>query len=173
METTLLEVAGRSCAIYFVLFLALRFLGKREVSQFSTFDLILLLILANAVQNAMVGSNNSLAGGITAGLTLLGINFLLGKLLSSRPRLRHWLEGKPSILVRHGKVEWRTLRMENIDSEALMAALRQHGLQRVKDVELAVLELDGSVSVVGPGGKAVRRRKSGGKPNLFKEHGDA
>src|SRR5882762_4497078 len=106
MQTTLLDVILRTAVIYATLYVALRLLGKREVSQFTPFDLILLLTLANSVQNAMVGDNTSLAAGIFAALTLLGLNFLLSRALSRHNRLRHWLEGTPTLLIRHGKIEW-------------------------------------------------------------------
>jgi uncharacterized membrane protein YcaP (DUF421 family) len=149
MQTTLMDVIGRTTAIYVVLYVALRLLGKREVSQFTPFDLILLLTLANAVQNAMVGDNTSLLAGIAAALTLLIVNFVLGKALSRHRRLRHWLEGSPTMLVRHGKVEWRSMQHENLNMEILMTAIRSHGLEELADVDLAVLELDGSISIIG------------------------
>lgn len=166
MQTTLLDVIGRTAAIYIMLYVALRVLGKREVSQFTPFDLILLLTLANAVQNAMVGDNISLPAGMAAALTLLGMNFSLNLLLARQVKLRHWLEGTPTLLLRHGKVEWLAMKRERIDMEVLLTAIREHGLQSVHEVELAVLELDGSISVIGehqgpskkPAQKTRRRR---------------
>ena len=161
MQTSLIEVILRTSAIYGVLFVAIRLLGKREVSQFTPFDLILLLTLANSVQNAMVGDNTSLVAGISAALTLLVLNFLLGHLLARHNRLRHWIEGTPTLLIRHGKIEWLALKRENLDMETLMAAVRSHGLQQIYEVDLAVLELDGSISVIGnhEGSKPQRRAK--------------
>jgi uncharacterized membrane protein YcaP (DUF421 family) len=149
MQTSLLEVIFRTAAIYATLYVSLRVLGKREVSQFTPFDLILLLTLANAVQNAMVGDNTSLLAGIAAALTLLVMNFLLNLALSRQLRLRHWLEGTPTLLLRHGKVEWLAMKRERLDMEVLMTAIREHGLQALHEVDLAVLELDGSISVIG------------------------
>jgi uncharacterized membrane protein YcaP (DUF421 family) len=149
MQTTLLDVMLRTAAIYAVLYVSLRVLGKREVSQFTPFDLILLLTLANAVQNAMVGDNSSLGAGIAAALTLLALNFLLNLALARQPRLRHWLEGTPTMLVRHGKVEWLAMKHERLDREVLTTAIREHGLQGLHEVDLAVLELDGSISIIG------------------------
>jgi uncharacterized membrane protein YcaP (DUF421 family) len=149
MQTTLGEVILRTAAIYATLFVALRALGKREISQFTPFDLILLLILANSVQNAMVGDNISLGGGVIAALTLLSLNFLLTLALRRRPRLRHWLEGTPTLLVRHGQVEWPALKRERMDIASLKTAMREHGLESLEEVDLAVLELDGSISIVG------------------------
>ena len=149
MQTTLFEVIGRTAAIYVMLYVSLRVMGKREVSQFTPFDLILLLTLANGVQNAMVGDNISLAGGFAAALTLLLMNFLLNDILSRHLKMRHWLEGSPTLLMRHGKVELAAMKREHLDMEALLTAIREHGLEGVHEVDLAVLELDGSISVVG------------------------
>ena len=149
MQTTLLDVILRTAAIYGTLYAALRLLGKREVSQFTPFDLVLLLTLANAVQNAMVGDNTSLGAGIAAALTLLIVNFLLNLALSRQLRLRHWIEGTPTLLVRHGRVEWLAMKRERLDMEELHTAIREHGMNGLAEVDLAVLELDGSISVIG------------------------
>ena len=149
MQTTLIEVILRTSVIYAVLYISLRILGKREVSQFTPFDLVLLLTLANAVQNAMVGDNSSLSAGIAAALTLLVVNFLLNWALSKQVRLRHWLEGTPTMLLRHGKIEWQAMKHERIDLEELQTAVREHGIATLQEVDLAVLELDGSISVIG------------------------
>jgi uncharacterized membrane protein YcaP (DUF421 family) len=160
VQTTLLEVILRTTAIYGTLYIALRIFGKREVSQFTPFDLVLLLTLANAVQNAMVGDNTSLAAGISAALTLLVVNFLLNMALSRQLKLRHWLEGTPTLLVRHGKVEWPALRRERLDFEVVMTAIREHGLETLEEVDLAVMELDGSISIIG----SHESKPSKGKP---------
>ena len=167
MQTSLLEVIFRTSVIYAVLYAAIRLLGKREVGQYTPFDLILLLTLANAVQNAMVGDNTTLAAGISAAVTLLLLNFLLNLLLARRVKLRHWLEGTPTLLLRHGRVEWSALKRERLDLEVLKTAIREHGIDGMEDVDLAVLELDGSISIIGkhetapaakPAQKTKRRR---------------
>jgi uncharacterized membrane protein YcaP (DUF421 family) len=163
MVTSLWEVCGRTAVIYIVLFASLRLLGKREVSQFTPFDLVLLLTLSNAVQNAMVGSNVSLEAGVAAALTLMAVNYGLSFLLSRNRRIRRWFEGVPTLLVRHGKVEWRSLRQERLSLDDLMAALREHGVEHPKDAELAVLEVDGSVSVIPASilAPSFKRKKAG------------
>lgn len=173
METSLLEVIWRTAAVYAFLFIILRLMGKREISQFTPFDLVLLLILANGVQNAMVGSNSSLAGGFAAALTLLTVNFLLNLVLARQVRLRHWLEGTPTLLLRHGRIEWQALKREHLDREDLMTAIREHGLEAVDEVDLAVLELDGSISVIGnheasSKKPAVKTRRRRGKFNRLR-----
>jgi uncharacterized membrane protein YcaP (DUF421 family) len=167
METPLLEVCLRTLAIYAVLLASFRVLGKREISQFTPFDLVLIMVLANAVQNAMVGSNNSLGAGLAAALVLLGANFLLNRVLRASPKLRHFVEGMPTVLLRHGRVEWRALERENLDLDTLRAALREHGLEEFRQADLAVLELDGSISVVGgQPGALPKRRKRKANPRL-------
>ncbi|MES2201104.1 MAG: DUF421 domain-containing protein [candidate division FCPU426 bacterium] len=165
MHTSLLEVIFRTAVIYAMLYAALRMMGKRELSQFSAFDLILLLTLANSVQNAMVGDNSSLSAGIAAALTLLVFNFLLNVLLSRNLRMRRFIEGVPTLLVRHGKVEWKGLHRERMDMDDLMTALREHGFRKIDDVDLAVLELDGSVSVMG-----APERRSRPQPKRQRRH---
>src|SRR5207249_1641397 len=104
-------------------------------------------------------------------LTLLALNFFLSHTLMRHNRIRHWIEGTPTLLVRHGKIEWLALKRENLDTEDLMSALRSHGLAGIHEVDLAVLELDGSISVIGnhegvhpKRGKSRRRVK--GRGNL-------
>jgi uncharacterized membrane protein YcaP (DUF421 family) len=148
-QTSLLEVVLRSACVYLALMLTFRFLGKRELGQFTPFDFVLLLVLANAVQNAMVGDNNSLAGGLTAAGTLVTLHAIFVALTSRSSRLRRALEGTPTVLLRHGVIHRRALKQERLDQDDVMAALREHGYYSPKQVELALLELDGSISVIG------------------------
>jgi len=148
-QTSLLEVVFRSAMIYLALMMTFRFLGKRELGQFTPFDFVLLLVLANAVQNAMVGDNNSLMGGLSAAGTLVILHALFVSLTRRSSRLRRVLEGTPTVLLRKGALDWRALENERLDHDDIMAALREHGFYSAKQVELAVLELDGSISVIG------------------------
>jgi uncharacterized membrane protein YcaP (DUF421 family) len=148
METALWEVVVRSLVIYLVILVALRLLGKREISQFTPFDLVLLMLLANVVQNSMTGTNATVQAALAAGLALLAANFALNRLLARHMKLRRLVEGTPAILIRHGHVEWRVLRHEHLDIDTLRTALREHGIDQPHDVDLAVLEVDGSISVI-------------------------
>jgi uncharacterized membrane protein YcaP (DUF421 family) len=145
---TALEIVFRSFAIYLVILIGLRLAGKREVGQLTVFDLVVLLLIANAVQNAMVGPDTSLIGGIIAAAVLLIVNMILARLRLKWPRLRHWVEGTPTLLVLHGETITRHMQQEGMDEETLLAALREHGILDLSDVEMAVLETDGSISVV-------------------------
>jgi uncharacterized membrane protein YcaP (DUF421 family) len=145
---TALDIIFRSMVIYLVILIGLRLAGKREIGQLNVFDLVVLLLIANAVQNAMVGPDTSLIGGILAAVVLLVVNAVLSRLRLKWPRLRHWVEGTPTLLVLHGETIPRHLQQEGIDEETLLAALREHGVSQVNEVETAVLEIDGSISIV-------------------------
>jgi uncharacterized membrane protein YcaP (DUF421 family) len=146
--TQLLTIALRTLIIYFFVLIGLRLSGKREVGQMTPFDLVLLILLANTVQNAMTGPDTSLTGGIVAALTLLIVNFLVAKLTFSNKQFRHVVEGSPTILVRNGQVLIENVKTEEITNEDIMQALREHGIEEIADVALAVLEIDGSISVL-------------------------
>jgi uncharacterized membrane protein YcaP (DUF421 family) len=146
--SSLVDVAIRTAVIYVVLITGLRLAGKREVGQLSIFDLIVLLVIADAVQNAMVGENATLAGGIVAAITLLTLDKLLNVVTGRVPRVRKLLEGEPQELIRDGVVLEDALRKEGIDDDDLAAGLRRQGVLDPSEVRLAVLETDGSISVV-------------------------
>lgn len=150
------NVALRTAAVYLVVLIGLRLAGKREIGQMTTFDLVVLLLLANAVQNAMVGPDTSLTGGILAAVVLLLMNAVVARLRLRWPRLRRLVEGSPTLLVLRGEVLTDRLRREGLDQETLEAALREHGVADLRDVEMAVLEIDGSISIV-PAGTETRR----------------
>ncbi len=154
-----LEIVIRTLAVYIVILVGLRLSGKREIGQMTAFDLVVVLLIANAVQNAMVGIDTSLIGGILAAVTLLLANAAVARISLRWPRLRRWVEGTPTLLVLHGKVIPEHMRLEGIDEEALLAALREHGMAEIREVEMAVLEIDGSISVVPVGEATTRVRK--------------
>lgn len=160
------DIALRTAVIYLVLLVGLRLAGKREIGQMTVFDLVVLLLLANAVQNAMVGPDTSLAGGILAAVVLLVMNVVIARLRMRWPRLRQLVEGSPTLLVLHGAAIADHLHREGIDQETLEAALREHGVKDLADVEMAVLEIDGSISVVPVGGMTKRVKR----PMKFLRH---
>jgi uncharacterized membrane protein YcaP (DUF421 family) len=147
------NIVLRTTVIYLIVLIGLRLTGKREIGQMTVFDLVVLLLLANAVQNAMVGPDTSLIGGILAAVVLLVLNTAVARLRLRWPRLRRLIEGSPTLLVLHGEVIGDHLRREGLDQETLEAALREHGVSTLDDVEMAVLEIDGSISVVPAGGE--------------------
>jgi uncharacterized membrane protein YcaP (DUF421 family) len=146
------DIAMRTVVIYLAILVGLRLSGKREIGQMTVFDLVVLLLIANAVQNAMVGPDTSLAGGLLAAAVLLVLNAVVARLRLRWPRLRRLVEGSPTLLVLRGQAIAEHLRREGLDQETLEAALREHGVADMSDVEMAVLEIDGSISVVPTGG---------------------
>ena len=142
------EVILRTAIVYVVLVALLRLAGKREVGQLSILELIVLLLLSDAVQNSMVGDDTSLPGGLIAAATLIGVDRVLAYFTARSNRLRHAIEGEPRLLVRNGRLLEKALREEQVEPEEVRAAIRGEGLARVEDVKMAVLETDGTISVV-------------------------
>ena len=143
-----LEIILRTAIVYVVLVGLLRIAGKREVGQLSILDLVTLLVISDAVQNAMVGENTTLIGGLVAAATLILLDRGLGILRDRNPRIRKAIEGEPRMLLRDGRFLLKAMREEGISEEELLGAIREHGLRSPDEVELAVLETDGAVSVI-------------------------
>lgn len=145
---TLIEIVLRTAIVYFVILVGIRLSGKREVGQMTPFDLALLLLISNAVQNAMTGPDTSVTGGIVAAVTLLVINGVMTQVVWKNRKVRKFVEGTPTLLIRHGKLIEEHLAKEKVSVDALTQALREHGVASVSDVSVAVLEIDGSISVL-------------------------
>lgn len=142
----LLQIALRTVVIYSVVLIGVRLSGKREVGQMTPFDLTLLLLLSNSVQNAMTGPDTSLFGGVAAAATLLILNYLVADLSGVNRRFRRLIQGQPSLLVHDGKIIESHMAKEHVSMDELQRALREHGIPSCHDVALAVLEVDGSIS---------------------------
>src|ERR1700758_3816048 len=142
----LLQIVLRTGVIYLLVLIGVRLSGKREVGQMTPFDLTLLLLLSNSVQNAMTGPDTSLAGGAVAATTLLVLNYLLADLSGVNRRFRKYIQGQPSLLVHDGQVIASHMAREHVSMDELQRALREHGVASYKDAALAVLEVDGSIS---------------------------
>lgn len=138
----------RCIIVYVALLVLLRIAGKREVGQMTPFDLVVLLLISNAVQNAMTGPDTSVGGGMVAAATLIGVSLLFSRLSLRNQRLRRFMDGTPTILVRHGQVFHQNLRKEGMTYDELLAAMREHECSTIEEVELAMLEIDGEVSVI-------------------------
>ena len=149
-------VALRTLAVYGAVFVGLRLMGKREIGQMTVFDLVVVLLIANAVQNAMVGSDTSLQGGILAAFVLLVVNRLVALVRLRGGRFGRIIEGTPTVLVQDGKFVEPHLRREGVEKEELEMAAREHGMSSISEVKLAVLEIDGTISIV-PEGATVHR----------------
>lgn len=159
-------VAARTLAVYLVLVALLRLFGKRELGQMAPFDLVVVLLISNAVQNAMVGPDTSLTGGLLAALVLLSVNWAVNRLALRSARVQRLISGQPVILISHGEFLDMNLRHEGLTREQVIAAMREHGVARADDVELAVLEVDGLISFVptSDGMQRTRKRVRGRKP---------
>jgi uncharacterized membrane protein YcaP (DUF421 family) len=144
----LLDIAVRCLVVYLTLLVGIRLTGKRQVGQLTPFDLLLLLLLANAVQNAMVGPDTSLFGGLVAAGTLFGVNLVVAGIARRSGGAARVLEGTPTILIRHGDILEESLRREGISVDDLLRALREHGVDDPTLVRSAILEVDGSISVL-------------------------
>ena len=140
------EIVLRTVVIYLVVLIGVRLSGKREVGQMTPFDLTLLLLISNSVQNAMTGPDNSLFGGIAAAITLLLMNYLIAELSGGNRRFRKFVEGQPTLLVHDGQLITAHMAKEHVSMDELERSLREHGVNNYHDVALAVLEVDGSIS---------------------------
>jgi uncharacterized membrane protein YcaP (DUF421 family) len=159
LGTPILEIIARTVLVYLVVLIGLRVSGKREIGQMTIFDLVVLLLIANAVQNAMVGPDNSLLGGVVAALVLLVLNAMIAWIRMRSPGIRRLVEGSPTLLVLHGEILEKNMRREGMDQETLETAFREHGVPSLSEVEMAVLEIDGSISVVPLEGQTKRVKR--------------
>ena len=143
-----LEIILRSGAVYLFMVFAIRIFGKKELSQLSTTDLVFIVLISNAVQNAMVGANSSLLGGVTAATVLFALNYIFKLLMFRFSGFKDIIEDKPVILVYDGHIDQSHLQKEKISRDELDEAIREHGIESYKKVKLAILEVDGNISVI-------------------------
>ena len=158
------EIILRTAVVYAALVLGFRLTGKRQIGQMAPFDLVVILLIANAVQNAMVGPDTSLAGGLISAAALLLLNQTVIRLRDRIPRIGRLVEGTATVLIADGRPVAEHLRRENIDTDDLEQAFREHGIESIEDVQLAVLEVDGTISIVPKGTPTIRTRRR------FREH---
>lgn len=142
------EIILRTAVVYVVVLVLLRAAGKRELGQMSPVDLVVILVIANAVQNAMTGGDNSLIGGVVAASTLVGMNIVFGRVAHKIPYLEHLFESEPTPLIKDGTPIKRNLDRENVELDELMMAAREHGIDDIAKVDAAYLERDGSISII-------------------------
>ncbi|NYF90271.1 DUF421 domain-containing protein [Tunturiibacter empetritectus] len=149
LHLPLLEKILRPVIVYLFLIGFLRLFGKRELAQLNPFDLVVLLSLSNTVQNAMIGDDNSVSGGIIGALSLLTINWLLSRLLFNMPKLNQAFEGSSSVLIRHGIVDWEEAKREALTEIELRSVLHKQGFDDFSEVEKCVLEPNGNFYLEG------------------------
>ena len=158
-----LDIVLRTIAVYLFVVFAMRVFGKKELGQLSMIDFVFVLLISNSVQNAMVGSNSSLVGGITAAASLFILNYILKFFLFKNPLLNKFLEGNPVLLIHNGKAVQANLTKEKISLYELEMTVREHGVTSINEVDLAVLETDGTISILSNG---YRQRSNKRKNNL-------
>jgi uncharacterized membrane protein YcaP (DUF421 family) len=141
------EFILRGLIIYVFLIVILRVTGKRQVGQLAPFDLVLLLVLSNAVQNAMNGGDNSITGGVISATTLIVVNGIVGRITYKSKKLEKLIEGRPEILIHNGQVFSDIMKREKLTQHELNAALRAAGRTCVEEVHYAILENTGQITV--------------------------
>jgi len=138
----------RACVVYFILLAMIRMSGKRTMGQFTPFDMLLVVLLGNAVQNALLGEDTSVGGGLLLAATLIALNWIVGLVSARSPKVERWVEGSPVLLAREGQVYRDVLRRELISREDFEKAMREAGCLDMADIRLAVLENNGHITVV-------------------------
>jgi uncharacterized membrane protein YcaP (DUF421 family) len=158
-------IAGKSIVIYLFIIAAIRIFGKKELAQLSVIDLVFILLISNSVQNAMVGTDSSLAGGIVAALGLFICNYIFKLLLRRSEKFSKIVQGEKIILVVGGKLDEVALKKSMLTKEEIEMAVREHGVDTIADADLVILEVDGNITVLSNDyeHKSVRKRK---KPQL-------
>lgn len=158
----LLLIIGKSSVVYLFILGAIRLFGKKELAQLSVVDLVFILLISNSVQNAMVGGDNSLQGGLAAALGLFVVNYILKTLSYRYASVNKALQGESIMLIYEGRLLTEHCKRAMISKEEVEAAVREHGVKSIADVNLAVLEVDGNISVVSDDYKkrTTRRRKA-------------
>jgi uncharacterized membrane protein YcaP (DUF421 family) len=165
------DIAGiliRTASVYLFIVLLLIMLGKRELSQLNITDLAFIMLISNSVQNAMVGTNVSLEGGLIAAAVLFIMNYIFRQLNFRYGFFRKFVEGEPKLLIYEGKIQDATLHKQKITYDELITAARGHGVEKIEDVKLAMLEIDGTISIVSRDfdHKTIHKRKHKAKALL-------
>ncbi|MCI4406882.1 MAG: DUF421 domain-containing protein [Sulfuricurvum sp.] len=143
-----LDIGFRSLFVYLFMMVGLRVFGKSQLSQLNAGDVILLLLISNAVQNAMVGPNTSLDGGIFAATVLFLANYLVKKVMFQNEKVKIFIESESIILVRDGVLMEAEMKKSEISTDEINEAIREHGIEKIEDVKLLILEVDGNISVI-------------------------
>ena len=147
-EIAIAEKVLRSVVVYGFLLVAFRLTGKRQVGQLTPFDLVVLLVISNVVQNAVVGNDNSLGGGLIGAVVILALNYAVVEVTYRSKRARRLLEAQPTLLIHNGRILHENLRRERLTRDDLLAALRRNGVAEPTQVRFAVLEDNGEISVI-------------------------
>lgn len=153
-------IAVRSASVYLFIIFAIRLFGKKELSQLSIIDLVFILLISNSVQSAMVGGNTTLIGGLVAASVLFIVNWILKNFIYQSKNISQAIQGSPIMLIYEGKIIGKHLETAKITREELEASVREHGVDDIVHVDLAVLEVDGNISVLsGNYGHKTKKRR--------------
>jgi uncharacterized membrane protein YcaP (DUF421 family) len=148
LQNEYLDIIVRSVLVYLAIVFFIRLFGKKELAQLSVVDLVFILLISNSVQNAMVGPSTSLYGGLTAALSLFAVNYIFKLFIFRSKKFNEFIQGHSVMLVYKGKVIEQNLIKAKLSHDELDAAIREHGVKSIKDVDLAVFEVDGNISVL-------------------------
>jgi uncharacterized membrane protein YcaP (DUF421 family) len=161
-QNNYIRIIFSSVAVYLFIILAIRLFGKKELAQLSVYDLVFILLISNAVQNAMVGPDSTLTGGLIAAASLFVVNYILKQLQFRFPKFGKAIQGEAIMLVFEGEILSSNMKNAGITEDELMEVIREHGVALVSEVDLAVLEVDGNISVLSTDlhKKTIRRRKA-------------
>ena len=162
LSNSYVQIVFSSVIVYVFIIIAVRVFGKKEFTQLSVIDLVFILLISNSVQNAMVGPNTTLLGGLAAAGALFVTNFVFKQIIYRFPRVSRLLQGESLMLIYQGKLNKNNVSRARLSMDEIMEALREHGASKIEDVDLAVLEIDGNISVLTENytNKSVRKRKS-------------
>lgn len=143
-----IKIIMSSVVVYLFVIIAIRLFGKKELSQLSVIDLVFVLLISNSVQNAMVGPNSTLMGGLVAASALFVTNSIFKEFLYHFPKFSKLIQGEALLLIYNGKLSQKNIKKAKLTMEEIMESIREHGVSRIEDVDLAVLEVDGNISVL-------------------------
>ncbi len=142
------QIIISTVVVYLFIIIAIRLFGKKELSQLSVVDLVFILLISNSVQNAMVGSNSTLSGGLVAAGALFVVNYLFKLFLYRFPKFSRLIQGETVLLIYKGKLNHGNVVRAKLTMDEIMEAIREHGVSKIEEVDLAVLEVDGNISVL-------------------------
>jgi len=162
LNNNYVRIIVSTLAVYLFIVIAIRLFGKKELAQLSVVDLVFILLISNSVQNAMVGPDSTLSGGLVAASSLFIVNYILKYLQYRFPKFGKIVQGDATMLIYQGKMLKTHMKNVKISEDELMEAVREHGVASVKDVDLAIMEVDGSISVLSSKfqKKTVKRRQA-------------
>lgn len=148
LHFTYWKIILSSISVYIFIVVSIRFFGKNELAQLSVIDLVFILLISNAVQNAMVGTDSSLGGGLVAATSLFIVNYIFKRIMYRFPKINRLIQGEPLLLIYNGKINLKNVNKAKISMDEIMEVIREHGVAKVEQVDLAILEVDGNISVM-------------------------